>query len=474
MQKPTLIVAAVVVLALVGAPPVVGGLTQSQVAERVAMLDANPMAMARVVDYDRGWFSSTATIELGVDSDYVAQVSAIDGDVPPPELMGQRLPIVVDIAHGPIAVGDGVHLGWSSFVARLDPADTQTAELLERLAIPYLFEFRGRTSYTGTIDFDADMPAIETSDPEASIAFSGATLDGSLAGRDLRWDLAASSLRVANGDGRFVAQGIGSSGDVEIRSQHLAIGTARLGVDGIQATGPFGQPLLEMANLEMQGGWDVDPSGELLTGTVSYAAGSVTADQVELADAALGIRISNLDAAAMEAYYEALQRVVAAGPADPAAALGEELSPVIEQLLARSPILSFEPIRFRWQNEPFDANVLLELDGAALPPLALLDPTNPLPLIGALRATANARLSKALAEDIAVQVISTQLAMMGGANGMPPEQIEYMAGAQAGLMLVTLVGQGYLVDGGDSYSTDLRFANGTLTINGNELPLPIP
>ena len=474
MQKLGLIIASAVIVGLAALPRVVGSVTQSQVTKRVAVFDENPMVTARVVEYDRGWFSSTAAIELGIDPAYAEQIGAAGGDAPPPELTDALLPIVVDVAHGPIAVGDGVHLGWSSFVARLDPEHAGAAALLERLEIPYLFEFRGRTSFTGTLDFDADMPPIETSDPSRSIEFSGATLDGSLAGRDLSWELTPSSLQVAEGGGRFVAQGIGGGGDLEIRSHYLAIGTARLNVAGIQATGPFGEPLAEVANLEMRGGWELDPSGELLTGTVTYAVDSLAAAEVELADAALGMRVANLDAAAMEAYYEAMQRALAASPADRAAALDEELAPVVEQVLARSPSLSIEPIRFLWQNEPFDGSVLLELDGAALPPPALLDVTNPAMLLGALRATANARMSKALAEDIAVQVISTQLAMMGGANGMPPDQVEYMAGAQAGLMLVTLVGQGYLVDDGESYATDLRFANGTLTINGNELPLPIP
>src|SRR5690606_37137022 len=161
-------------------------------------------------------------------------------------------------------------------------------------------------------------------------------------------------------------------------------------------------------------------SEELLTGTVTYALGSLVAADVELADATLGMRIGNLDAAAMEAYYEALQRSIVANPADPAAALRNELGPVIQRALARSPNLSLEPIRFRWRDEPFDGSVLIELDSTALPATAALDVTNPFALLEALRAEARATVSKALAQDIAVQIVSTQLAMMGGAGGGMP------------------------------------------------------
>src|SRR5690606_12830274 len=138
--------------------------------------------------------------------------------------------------------------------------------------------------------------------------------------------------------------------------------------------------------------------------------------------------------------------------------------------LRRSPTVTLEPIHFRWRNEPFDASVRVAIDGDALSPA--FDLTDPTFLVGAMRLDARATLSKVLARDIAVQIISTQMAIMGGANGMPPDQIEYMAGAQAGLMLVSLVGQGYLIDDGQSYTTEVTFADGTLTINGNPLALP--
>jgi uncharacterized protein YdgA (DUF945 family) len=61
-----------------------------------------------------------------------------------------------------------------------------------------------------------------------------------------------------------------------------------------------------------------------------------------------------------------------------------------------------------------------------------------------------------------------------GSSSLPPEQLAYMAEAQAGLILITLVGQGVLVEEGAAYRTDLRFADGALTVNGQSLPLGLP
>ena len=53
---------------------------------------------------------------------------------------------------------------------------------------------------------------------------------------------------------------------------------------------------------------------------------------------------------------------------------------------------------------------------------------------------------------------------------VPPDQLKYLAEAQSGLLLVTLVSQGMLVEDGDAYRTAIRYADGGLTVNGNPLP----
>src|SRR5690606_391931 len=197
-------------------------------------------------------------------------------------------------------------------------------------------------------------------------------------------------------------------------------GTATFDVAGIQAAGPFGEPLVEVVDLGVDGGWELDSTGELLTGHVLYRVGSLAAADVELADARVGVRMSNLDVEAVQEYQELM---IAANPADLEAALAGRIEPVVERILARSPQLAIEPISFRWGNEPFDGDVLLEIDAAALPPRGALDLDDPLPLIGALRARANATMSKVLTQDLAKQIVSMQLSMMGGPGGaMPPDQ----------------------------------------------------
>ena len=89
-------------------------------------------------------------------------------------------------------------------------------------------------------------------------------------------------------------------------------------------------------------------------------------------------------------------------------------------------------------------------------------------ILGLVNAEADLHLSKLLAGELATLSARLQL---GADDSIPPDQLEYMAEAQSGLMLTMLVGQGVLVeDGDDSYQCSLQFRDGTVTLNGNPLP----
>ena len=74
-------------------------------------------------------------------------------------------------------------------------------------------------------------------------------------------------------------------------------------------------------------------------------------------------------------------------------------------------------------------------------------------LLGVVNTKADVRLSKTLAGQLATLGARMQLA---GDPSIPPEQLDYMAEAQSGLMLTMLVGQGVLIEDGDDYRSVAR------------------
>ena len=144
----------------------------------------------------------------------------------------------------------------------------------------------------------------------------------------------------------------------------------------------------------------------------------------------------------------------------------EGLRADIQRALAAGPSLVLDPIRFAFDGEPFEGRAEVTIDPAKVPPGGITD-FDPAAVLGLVDSNADIQLSKALARRFVALAAEMQFR---GDSDLPPEQLKYMAEAQAGLMLVQLVSQGFLVDDGEVYRAALRYVDGALTLNDKPLP----
>jgi uncharacterized protein YdgA (DUF945 family) len=463
MNKVAIVAAALLAIVLLALPGVVGSITEARVRERVAAIDASPNADAELKSFDRGWLRSTARIELQLVPDTVAQLADAAGT--PLGVFG-TLPIVVELAHGPVALQNGVHFGWSTMVARPDMEAPGVAELTQTLGVPYIFEFRGSTPYLGGLRFDADAPPFQLPIDEALLTFSGGTLAGSLDGRQLDADAQLGSLELTSPTGTFAVRGLSARADNELRSQYVMPGETSLTIASISMAYPpqNAAPMFEVSNLKMQSDVDIDATGELLEMRVTYDVDTMRVEDNEVTAGSLGATVRNLDVAAVEAYSAAAAD--AAAGAD-AATLAASFGPLLERALKAGPSLTLDPIRFRYDGEPFDGRIEITTRPEQLPSAGTLSLDNPLMMLGLFNAKADLRVSKTLAGQLATLGARMQLA---GDPTIPPDQLEYMAEAQSGLMITLLLGQGVLIEDGEAYRTSVESTGGSLTLNGNPLP----
>lgn len=463
MNKLAIGVAVALVVALLALPGLVGSTTEARVRERIAALDASPSAAAELVAFDRGWFRSTARIVLRPDG--LAQLQDTDGDAVP-----NALPIAIDFAHGPVAVLDGVHFGWSKMIARPDKSAPGVTELEQTLGVPHLFEFRGRTSYFGALAFDADAPPFTLPIDDALLTFSGATLNGAFANSALDASAQAGSIEFASPSGTVAVHGLYASADNELRSAYVMPGAASFAIESISMSeGAQGAtPLFEAANLSVKSNVALDAATELLEMRVDYGVDSLRVDENRVTDGALALTVRNLDVAIVEAYGAT---AAAAANTGDASLLYSAIEPHLERALRAEPSMTFEPIRFRYADEPFDGRIEITTNPSGLPQAGTVSLDNPLLLLGLVNIAADLRLSKALAAELATLSARLQL----GADGsIPSDQLDYMAEAQSGLMLTMLVGQGVLAEDGDDYRCSFQFRDGEMTLNGNALPFGLP
>jgi len=460
MNKVAIAAAALLLIVLLALPGVVGWIAEANVRDRVALIDASAGADAELTSFDKGWFRSTARILLRPENaDQLAAAAGTDLGV-----FGE-LPIVVELAHGPVAVLDGVYFGWSTFVARPDLEAPRVAELTQAMSVPYLFQFRGRTSFFGTLSFDADAPPFTLPLDEAMLTFSGGTAAGTLAGQRLTADAQIGSLDLTSATGTFAVRGVQASADNELRSEYVMPGEASFSVASISAApAQSTTPMFEAANLRMTSDVDIDAAGELLEMRVSYDIDSARFVDNEVTAGSLGLRVQKLDVAAVEAYGTIASD--AAAGVDPEE-IAAQLGPHLERALRAGPSLTFDPIRFRYDGEPFEGRIEVTTNPARLPPAGTLTIDNPLLMLSVVNTKADLTMSKTLAGQLATLAARMQL---GSDPTIPPDQLAYMAEAQSGLMMTMLVGQGVLIEEGDGYRTSLDYTDGSLTLNGNPLP----
>lgn len=468
MRRVAVFAVAAVALALLGLPPVLGMLTESQVTARVAALDESGVLKASLRSYERGWFRSHARIAVGLAPRLIAKLDALGAAGGMPSFAGsldRNAPVEIEIAHGPLAVLDGVHFGWSKIVARFDPRSSAVVALDQSLGVPYLFEFRGRTNFGGDVVFDAVMPAVDLTIAGARVEFSGAALAGTFAGRHLVSNGQFERFELTSQPGAFALRNVRAATDTELRAG-IAPGDTSLSIERISIVDAErgAEPVFGAENLRVASKVGLDPSETLLNMHATYDVDSAFIDGTHLKDASVGVAVDKLDVAALEAYLEAAQaETVGVAP-------GADLKPALGRALAAGPSLVLDPVRFSVNEEPFTARLEVAANPTALPAAGTFDPEDPATLLPALRSAAKVEVSKKLARDIVV--LASQMRL--GDNSLAPEQRRQLAEAQAGLILVTLVSQGILVDAGDTYRVEMRLADGALTLNGTPLPFGLP
>lgn len=460
----------VLVLVLASLPAVLGVVTEHRVRARIEAMQQGSLT-AKLLSYERGWLASRARIELTLSPRYLADIEALDPATLPPDAAApdQRATLLVEFMHGPIAIGDGIFFGLSKTVARLDPASDGIGELERRLGVPYLFEFRGRTGFLGSTAFDADLSPIHLPLAGTTLDFSGATVSGVLRGRHLTSNLELGSIAFSTPSGAFGLRNLAGSIDSEIRSRYVVPGTLQLTLEhAVIADADVRTPLFELENLNTTSSASLDPTGAELEMQMTYSVDALRAEGMAFTDVNLGVALHKIDVAAMKAYFDNASLLSDDRDSPERAAMLAALTPLVARALAGNPSLVLNPVRFTLNDEPFDAHAEFTTDPAALPPPGALDLEDPGLWLAVVKSQATVKISKLLAKQLAVVAVQTRLA-----NDMPlpPEQLHSLAEAQAGLVLAALAGQGMLRNDGDSYLSDIKVADGLLTVNGRPLPL---
>ncbi len=454
MKKLRIILLVILVL-IVGLPPLFGMLTESAVRARVdSMRDEGPLQVT-VEEYDRGWFASRALLSIAPGT-----AGGTAGETLLEDLV-EPMRVTVDFTHGPAAVQDGLFLGFTDMRAR--PAGTATGPT----AID--FDFRAQTTFGGNLNFVGEIMPFDAATDGGEVRFSGGRVRGTLAGEQIEAWLDIDTLQYARAALTVSLLGVHASMDHERVSQYVRPGVMTLAVDRMSVDLGTGadSTILDMRALGVDASTALDDARAHLSGAVRLAIDRLLVGrETEVTNVLLDAAAEQLEVNAFEAYMRAARHA-----ADNDAANGDQVEPAVLRLLEGGPTLSIDALRFAVDGEPVEASAQATVDGSALPSAGAASLRDIGLWMAVLDGQAEIAAAKSLAEQAAMAFARSQLRgrMMAG-EALSPEAIDDMARAQAGIAIALLAAQGLLEDTGSLYRTALRLEDGRLTINGQGLP----
>ena len=451
MTKIRVAVVAVLLLSLLGLPPVFGKLTESKIGEYAESLRERQLDVT-IDEYERGWFSSRAKITMAPSQSAV-------GATPFVEILGP-VTLAVDIHHGPVSVKDGFFVGMSELRAR--PVEHGESRLD--------FAVDAQMTFGGTAHFVAEIMPFRHEDADGTVAFSGGRANGTIAGRHIDAHGTIESLQAASPAGTLSMIGVRASSDYEQISRGVTPGTMSVEIDRVSFETDDG-PAFDAAGIGFESRASVDAARERLSGQASFTVERVrAADDSTITDARYEMSLQNVEVAAVEAYYDLIWRTRADAPAAPS---GEEVKPIVQRLLAGGPSFAVDTLRFSLDGQPFEASLQVDVDSSALPPGGAPSLDDPSLWRGLISGRAEVTAAKPLVERMAAAAIKAQLRAQQDDSSMPAASLDALADAQVGLALGMLSAQGMIEDTGSLYRTTVTFADGQLTINGQPLPFPM-
>lgn len=486
--RPLLLAVAVAAVLLIALPPWFGSMAEDAFR---AQAEESPFAdylEVRVLDYERGWYRSRATIAVGLDSSYVEmmrdagaeeagsldEIEALSGDV--------TLRFVTDFAHGPMGFRRGPFIGLAKGVMHPELSGGVTERWRQRLDVPYLLEIRHRIGLGGASRFDVVVPPIDFQEEEARLTLRGTELWARYDpdGRRVSGRAALETFEAADDETNLRLESASFDVDGTIVAPSLLLGSGGARVERLSLVRPLEWPeRADLLGFRATMSTESADDGAVLNTSFTYAVDSLLAGETGISEGEIRMAALNVDRAAAERWAEFTRRTALTADSagvDPEA-MEAELSGLIYDFLAADPVLEVDPLRFRYGGDPLTARIRVTTETSILPERGEFDLLAPGSLgfwtrlfAAEAEIEATRRLARRLVAESQESALRTQLRRSGAQ--LPDEQIEAMAGQQADLLLGSLVEGGFLTQEGDRYVGRLRYEDGQLTANGQALSLP--
>lgn len=473
MNKAILLSAGATLVALGVAPYFIGNSVQQRVNDAVSEINSHAMYSASVISYDKGWFSSTANVELAFDLNALNAAQQLAVPAMPVE-ENPSINATLVAYHGPIFFSDDTSLGKVQYTVSI--AAESLREYLNWDENKPLYVNQGAVGLFGSHHYRDEIPAfIAEGEDGFTASFSGYKGVANQQGENIMYTSASDSFAMSDDTFSFNITNLTMSmvfeGDFvkalkgELFESEASANIAQMTTSGLDEQD--GEVVLE--NLTLITNTDINEQNNTANIYAEYSLDKVTGPDVEASDMMLGLAINNLELDFVRAYQDFSNESLAI----PADQLGLKLKSFVQdhllgQLLVE-PEINITALKATVPEGSFTANANTKLVGITALPGTMEDVAY---WISHLLADAKISADKAFAESMTSGYMMGQILANPQAQNMTAEEIKAAADQQAPMMLNAFAEQGFLKITEQGYETELEFKDGKATVNGTPVPLP--
>jgi len=456
------VIAVVVAAALIG-PKFVGPQVEDALKQHVQVINQLPAYKANIVSFERGWFGSTATIELGVDFDVAYPEAKAFDDL--------SFEVVIDVQHGPVLTQFSPGLGMAAFEAY--SKDEVLREYIEWEKNTPFYRMTGSAGlFAGVSYSDSIVPfSFKPKEEQIELTFSGYEGEGEISSDAFSYEGKLDSAEAllfgqAISIVQFELSTEAKSNMLSIMRGELYEGDVSMKLEEVTVREPGDVDLLVLKKLGVEFISSFSDDEKSMNIDMNYAAESVKAEDFDLEDLKLKMAFNNIDSQFLMAYNEMVQGMYDQGPDEIEAATQKLVQQSLPQLLQAEPELVISEFSGGMGESDFKGNLSVKLVGLTQVPKSLQNVQLWLPnLIVDFSIAFDKPLLKWIAEQHTLSMMRMQLTRADEA------ELRSMAEQQAPKIIDVYLQQDLLKEAEDEYRSEFQMKNGEALLNGKKFSL---
>jgi hypothetical protein len=439
------IIVSVILIAIVGlaGPKIIGGSANQKFEEFIAEVNETPGYQVEIIDSETGWFSSKATVNVGLDPMILGDM----GNDPQIRMLFEEFSadLSVTMQHGPFLTLNGLGLGLLAVKADIDK--TVLREYLIYNENESLYSLGVDLGLFGGTCFSDTLQGF-TLRELGTVSFGGWNGEGSVSSSYVSYKGEMESFTAVAGGEKLEIESVGLDLEAEdslinmlTTSFYDSAGEFTIGSVSLDTSA---QGNIVLKNMAVTATTEVTNGGQLMDMGVSYGLDELLIPGFNATDLLLKVELLNLE----KTFFSAMQN------AGQSAVEVEELSALFNNnllpQLKASPEFNITELSGNVDGNSFSGKALIKLTGIKQMPIFMEDPSF---WLSKLVVDAQLEMERAMA----VTMAQTML---------PSRQ-------QAEATVNMLTAQGMVnVNARNNLEVSLTVNDSQVTLNGNLIPLP--